>query len=54
MRELDALLAEALGHIRAEKDARRITPIEAANERVGLLERHIAECQRLRRELLGE
>jgi hypothetical protein len=53
MRELDGLLAEALGHIRAEEDARRITPAEAATERVGLLERHIAECQRLRRELLG-
>ncbi len=54
MREADEALADALSHIRAEQDARRITAVEAAvDERVGLLERHIAECQRLRRELLG-
>jgi hypothetical protein len=53
MRDADAALDDALGHVRAEQDAGRITPAEAAAERVGLLERHIAECQRLRRELLG-
>jgi hypothetical protein len=53
MREADEVLADALGHIRAEEDARRITAVEAAAERVGLLERHLAEYQRLRRELLG-
>ena len=53
MREADEVLDDALGHIRAEQDAGRITPAEAAAERVGVLERHIAECQRLRRELLG-
>ena len=53
MREADELLAEALSHIRAEEDARRITPVQAAAERVELLERHLADCQRLRRELLG-
>jgi hypothetical protein len=53
MRDADAALDDALGHVRAEEDAGRITPAEAAAERVGLLERHIAECQRLRRELPG-
>jgi hypothetical protein len=53
MREADEALEEALAAIRAEEDAHRITPAEAAAERVGVLERHIAECQRLRRELLG-
>jgi hypothetical protein len=51
MRELDEQLDDALGHVRAEQDAGRITELEAAAERIGLLERHIAECQRLRREL---
>lgn len=53
MREADEVLDDALGHIRAEQDAGRLSPAEAAAERVGVLERHIAECQRLRRELLG-
>ena len=53
MREADETLDDALGHVRAEEDARRITPTEAATERVSLLERHLAECRRLRRELLG-
>ena len=51
MREADEDLADALGHVRAEQDAGRITPAQAAAERVGLLERHLAECRRLRREL---
>ena len=51
MRQLDQDLDEALGHVRAEEDAGRITPAQAAAERVGLLERHLAECQRLRRDL---
>lgn len=49
----DADLEAALSHVRAEEDAHRITPVEAAAERIGLLERHIAECRRLRREHLG-
>ena len=53
MRDADEALEDALSHVRAEEDSRRITPAEAAAERVGLLERHLAECQRLRRELLG-
>lgn len=53
MRDADETLEDALSHVRAEEDARHITPVEAAAERVGLLERHLAECQRLRRELLG-
>jgi hypothetical protein len=53
MHDADEALADALSHVRAEENAHRITPAEAATERVGLLERHLAECQRLRRELLG-
>ena len=53
MREADEVLDEALSHVRAEQDAGRITPAEAAAERVGLLERHLAECRRLRGELPG-
>ena len=53
MREADDDLADALSAIRAEEDAHRITPAEAAAERVGLLERHIELCQRLRREHFG-
>ena len=53
MREADQLLDEALGHIRAEEAAGRITPREAADERVELLERHLAEVRRLRNDLLG-
>lgn len=34
-------VAEALGHIRAEEDAHRITPAQAAAERVELLEHHL-------------
>ena len=50
MRDADEALADALGHLRVEEDAGRITPAEAAVERVGLLEHHIAECERLRRD----
>ena len=53
MREADDALADALSHVRAEEDAHRITTAEAAAERVGLLERHIELCQRLRRERLS-
>ncbi len=53
MRDLDEALDDALAAIRAEQDAGRITPAQAAAERVGLLERHIAECRRLRGQLPG-
>jgi hypothetical protein len=53
MRDADEALDDALAAVRAEEDAHRITPGEGAAERVGLLERHIAECRRLRREHLG-
>jgi hypothetical protein len=53
MHHADEALADALSAIRAEEDAHRITTAEAATERVGLLERHIELCQRLRAELLG-
>jgi hypothetical protein len=53
MRDADEALQDALAAIRAETTAGRVTPAEAAAERCGLLERHIAECQRLRRQHLG-
>lgn len=53
MRDADEALADALSAVRAEEDEYRITPIEACTERITLLERHLAECRRLRREHLG-
>ena len=53
MRDADEALDDALAAIRAEQDAGRLSPAEAAAERCELLERHIAECRRLRREHLG-
>ena len=49
----DADLDEALSHVRAEEDAHRITPAEAASERVELLERHLELCQQARLDHLG-
>ena len=46
-------ISEALGHVRAEEDAGRITTAEAAAERIELLERHLELCQRARLDLLG-
>ena len=51
--QADADLDEALGHVRAEQDAGRITPAEAAAERIGLLERHLELCRQARLEHLG-
>ena len=52
--QAEADLSEALGHIRSEEDARRISPLAAATERVGLLERHLERCRQLRVQHLGE
>jgi hypothetical protein len=49
----DADLEEALGRVRAEQDAHRITLAEAAAERIGLLERHLELCQQARLDHLG-
>ena len=49
----DADLEDALGHIRAEEDAHRITPVEAAAERIELLERHLELCRQARLDHLG-
>ena len=49
----DADLEDALGHVRAEEDAHRITTVEAAAERIGLLERHLELCQQARLDHLG-
>jgi len=53
IRDAEEALADALSAVRAEEDEHRITPIEACTERVTLLERHLAECRRLRLEHLG-
>jgi hypothetical protein len=53
MRQADADLDEALSHVRARQDAGEITELDAAAERIELLERHISQCQRLRAEHLG-
>ena len=49
----DADLEEALGHVRAEEDTHRVTPVEAAAERIELLERHLELCQQARLDHLG-
>lgn len=54
LREAEEDVSEALGQIRAEEDAGRLAPVEAAAERVGLLERHLERCRQLRAEHLGE
>jgi hypothetical protein len=53
MREADEALDDALAAVRAEEDARNITPAAGAAERCELLERHLADCRRLRGELGG-
>lgn len=52
MRDADETLDDALSHVRAEEDAGQISAVEAAAERVSVLEKHLSECRRLRRELL--
>ena len=49
----DADLDEALSRVRAEQDAHRLTTVEAAAERVELLERHLKLCQQARIDHLG-
>jgi hypothetical protein len=51
MRDAREALEDALAAIRAETTAGRVTPAEAATERAGLLQRHLAEVER---ELLGD
>jgi hypothetical protein len=47
----DEALGVALGRVRADQDAGLITAVEAAFARVDALERHLAECRRLRSEM---
>jgi hypothetical protein len=49
----DADLEDALSHIRAEQDEGHLDPAEACTERLGVLERHLERCRRLRSEHLG-
>jgi hypothetical protein len=44
---------DALAHVRAEEDAGRITALQAAQERVGLLENHLERCRQARITYLG-
>lgn len=53
VQEADRDVEEALGHVRAEEDAHRITTAEAAAERVRLLENHLERCRQLRLKHLG-
>ena len=53
MRHADEQLDDALLAIRAEQDAGRLSPADAAAERCELLERHIAESRALRRGISG-
>jgi DNA-binding protein H-NS len=48
----DEDLQLSLETLRKDEDAQRITTLEAAQERVKLMEEHLAHCQRLRREYL--
>jgi hypothetical protein len=52
IREADKTLDEALSNVRADFNAGRTSLAAAATERCGLLERHLSECRRLRREML--
>jgi hypothetical protein len=45
---------DALAAIRAEQDAGRLGAVEAAAERVTLLEQHLERCRQLRAEHLGD
>ena len=47
-------LDDALDAIRQQQADGLLSPADAAVERCGLLERHLAEGSRLRRDLLGE
>lgn len=49
----DEQLEAGLAALRHREDAGEIRPAEAAAERVQMLERHLEECRRLRREHLG-
>jgi hypothetical protein len=53
VRRLDEDIQDGLAAIRAEQDEGRITPQQAAAERVTLLQRHLDELTRLRAEHLG-
>ena len=53
MRDADEAVDDALAAIRADEADGTLTPAQAAAERVSVLQRHLDECKRLRRELLG-
>jgi hypothetical protein len=49
-----AAVDDALAAIRAEQAEGRLTAVEAATERAGLLERHLERCRQLRAEHFGD
>src|SRR6266702_3948448 len=49
----DDKLEQALTELRARQDSGEVNPAEAAMKRIQLLEAHLANCQALRREILG-
>jgi len=49
----DQRLEQALAGLRDRQYAGEVTPVEAAQERIALLEAHLAECQAIRRQHLG-
>jgi hypothetical protein len=51
--QADQDLENALSRVRTEEDAGRLTVLDAALERMRLLEGHLAQCQALRRDYLG-
>ena len=51
--QADADLDKAISHVRAEEDAGRLTPVQTAAERCGLLECHLRLCRQARLEHLG-
>jgi hypothetical protein len=53
-RAADDDVREALSHVSAEQDAGRLTTLEAAHERVRLLEAHLERCRQLRITHLGD
>lgn len=51
LRALDEALDLALGRVRAAQDKGAITAVQAAAERVDVLEAHLAATRRVRRDL---
>jgi hypothetical protein len=53
LRDEEDAVSDALACIRAEEDERRITAVQAAAERISLLEGHLVRLAKIRLEHLG-